>query len=54
MHEKVNQVTYVAFTKEQASALRALAKARDWSIAKVVRYAVEKTIVAEKHDATAA
>ena len=48
MHERhrVDQITYVAFTKEQAKALQALAKRKDWSVAKTVRYAVDKAVAA--------
>ena len=54
MHERhrVDQITSVSFTKEQAKALQALAKARSWSVARTVRYAVDKTLAAAVEKST--
>ncbi len=54
MHEKVNQITSVAFSKEQAKALKALAKRKDWSIAKTVRFAVDQAVAAATEQPNAA
>ncbi len=56
MHKrnKVDNITSVSFTDKQVKALQALAETNDWSIAKTVRYAVDKVVGTEKHDATAA
>jgi hypothetical protein len=54
MHEKVNQITSVSFTKEQAKALQALAKGKDWSIAKTVPYAVDQAVAAAAEQPSAA
>ncbi len=51
---KVDNITSVTFTDEQAKSLRAMAKARSWTISETVRYAVDKVVGTEKHDATTA
>jgi hypothetical protein len=57
MHQRYTQITSVSFTPEQVKELEALAKKRDWSVAKTVRESVRMAVAAaatEQHGATAA
>jgi hypothetical protein len=54
MHQRYTQITSVSFTPEQAKELEALAKKREWSVAKTVRESVRMAIAAEKREVTAA
>ncbi len=54
MHQRYSQITSVSFTPEQAKQLEALAKRRDWSVAKTVRESVRIAIAAAAAEQTAA